>query len=156
MDGACVAETGPLTHVVNRQSDGQLAAVVPNSQLTVSTDVVDGPTVAVFHPVGGAQPKPPVVAAGDDHISDTGPVPVGQRHLGYCSGVIEPMRAGTSVQSGDQVSGGGDHDRVEPSRPVGSPGAERVFGGSGEVANMHATMLEVELQRLKATVTEEE
>ena len=30
--------------------------------------------------------------AGDDYISDTGPVPVGQGDFGYCRRVIEPMR----------------------------------------------------------------
>ena len=58
------------------------------------------------------------------------------------------MGAGASVEVGRWAPGWGEHDRVESSRPVGSPGAERVFGGRGEVADMHATMLEVELQRL--------
>ena len=66
------------------------------------------------------------------------------------------MAAGASVEVGDKVPGWGEHDRVEPSRPVGSPGAERVFGGGGEVADMHATMLQVGLQRLGVTVTEEQ
>ena len=34
------------------------------------------------------------LAAGDDHISDTGPVPVGQTHLRAGLGVIETMRHG--------------------------------------------------------------
>ena len=69
-------------------------------------DLGDGPAVAVFDPVGGGEPEPAVVRAGDDHISDTGPVPVGQRHLGCRRRVIEPMRAGTGVQFGDEVPGG--------------------------------------------------
>ena len=32
------------------------------------------------------EPESPVVAAGDDHISDTGPVSVGQGHLATASG----------------------------------------------------------------------
>src|SRR5215211_2536231 len=66
------------------------------------------------------------------------------------------MGAGASVEFGDEMSGGGEHDRVESCRPVGGPGVERVFGGSGEVTNMHATMLQVELQRLRAPLAERE
>ena len=59
------------------------------------------------------------------------------------------MRPGTAVEFGDEVPGGGEHDRVEPSRSVGSPSSERVFGGGGEVADMHAAVLKVELERLR-------
>ena len=116
----------------------------------------DGPAVAVLDPVGGGEAEPSVVAAGDDHISDARLVPVGQGHFRCGRGVVQAMGAGASVEVGDEVPGGGEHDRVEPSRSVGSPGPERVFGGSGEVADMHPTMLQVELQRLGVTVTEEE
>ena len=51
------------------------------------------------------------------------------------------MRAGTAVEFGDEVPGGGEHDRVEPGRSVGSPSAERILGGRGEVADMHATVI---------------
>jgi hypothetical protein len=54
------------------------------------------------------------------------------------------MGAGASVEVGDDFPGGGEHDRVEPSRPVGSPSAERIFSSSGEIADMHATMLRLE------------
>ena len=51
---------------------------MPYGQVTVFADMGDGPAVAVFDPVGGGEAKPSVVAAGDDHVSDTGPVTVGQ------------------------------------------------------------------------------
>ena len=107
VDGGGVAETGRLADIVGGESDGEAAAVVSDSQVAVSADMGDGPAVAVFDPVGGGEAESSVVAAGDDHISDTGPVPVGQRHLGCRRGVIEPMRAGTGVQFGDQVRGWG-------------------------------------------------
>ena len=86
--------------------------------------------------------------AGDDHISDAGPVPVGQRHLGCGRGVIETMRAGTAVEFGDQVPGGGEHDRVEPSRSVGNPSVERILSGGGQVADMNTAVIKVEVECL--------
>ena len=81
MDGGGVAETGRGAHIVNRQPDGQLAAVVPDREVTAPADAGDGPPVAVLDPVGGGESESAVVAAGDDHISDTGLVAVGQTHL---------------------------------------------------------------------------
>jgi hypothetical protein len=146
MDGGGVAETGRLADVVGGESDREVAAVVPDRQLTVPTDMGDGPTVPVFDPVGDGQPDPSVVAAGDDHISDTGRVPVGQRHLGYCRGVIETMRAGPAVELGDEIPGGGDHDRVEPSRSIGNPSREGILRSRGEVADMNTAVIKVELE----------
>ena len=124
VDGGGVAEAGRLADIVGRESDGELAAGVPDGQVALFADMGDGPAVAVLDPVGGGEAESAVVGAGDDHISDTGPVPVGQRHLGCRRGVIETMRAGTAVEFGDEVPGGGDHDRVEPSRSVGNPSAK--------------------------------
>ena len=70
--------------------------------------------------------------------------------------VIEPMRAGTSVQFGDQVPGGGDHDRVEPSRSVGNPSVERILGRGGHVADMNAAVIKVEVERLGVAFAEGE
>jgi hypothetical protein len=72
---------------------------VSHRQVTLFGDVGDGPAVPVFHPVGRGESEAAVVAAGDDHISDAAPVPVGQRHLGCGSGVIETMRPGTVVEA---------------------------------------------------------
>jgi hypothetical protein len=144
MDGAGVAETGRLADIVGGQADGEPAAGVPHGEPAVVAHCGDGPTVAVFDPVGGAEPESPVVAAGDDHVSDTGPVSVGQRHFGYCKRVIETMRAGTGVQFGDEVPGGGDHDRVESSVSVGNPSHEGILRGGGHVADMDTAVIKVE------------
>ena len=45
-------------------------------------DAGDGPPVAVLDPVGGGESESAVVGPGDDHISDTGLIAVGQTHLG--------------------------------------------------------------------------
>jgi hypothetical protein len=114
MDGAGIAETGRGRDVVGRQPDGQLAAVVPDGEVTAPADAGDGPAVAVFDPVGGGEAEPAVVAAGDDHISDAGLVAVGQRHLRY-QGVIKTMRPGTAVEFVDKLPSRGEHDRVKSS-----------------------------------------
>ena len=44
---------------------------MPHTQVTLLADVGDGSAVAVFDPVGGGEVESAVVAAGDDHISDT-------------------------------------------------------------------------------------
>jgi hypothetical protein len=101
-----------------------------------------------FDPVGGGEAESAVVAAGDDHVSDTGPVSVGQGQFGYCRRVIETMRAGTGVQLGDEVPGGGDHDRVEPSRSIGNPSAERILSRGGPIADMDPAVIKVEVECL--------
>ena len=107
----------------------------------------DGPAVAVLDPVGGGEAESAVVAAGDDHISDTGPVPVGQTHLRSGRGVIETMRPGTAVEFGDKLAGGGEHDRVESGRSVGDPSGEGILGGGGNVADMNTAVIKVEVER---------
>ena len=123
-----------------------MAAGVAHGQVALLADVGDGPAVAVLDPVGGGEAESAVVAAGDDHVSDAGPVSVGQGHLGCRSGVIETMRPGTAVEFGDQVPGGGDHDRVEPGRSVGNPSVERILGGGGDVADMNTAVIKVEVE----------
>ena len=82
VDGGGVAEPGGAADVVGGEPDGEPAAVVPDGQAAVLADVGDGPAVAVLDPVGGGESEAAVVAAGDDHIADTGLVAVGQAHLG--------------------------------------------------------------------------
>ena len=62
------------------------------------------------------------------------------------SGVIETMRPGTAVEFGDQVPGGGEHDRVKPRRPIGNPSAERILGRGGYVADMNTAVIKVEVE----------
>ena len=64
MDGGGIAETGRGAHIVTRQPDGQLAAVVPDREVTAPADAGDGPAVAVLHPVGGGESESAVVACG--------------------------------------------------------------------------------------------
>ena len=63
-------------------------------------------------------------------------------------GVIEAMVPGAAVEFGDQVPGGGEHDRVEPGRPVGNPSGEGILGGGGDVADMDTAVIKVEVERL--------
>ena len=63
-------------------------------------------------------------------------------------GVIETMRPGTAVELGDQVPGGGDHDRVEPSRSIGNPSVERILSRGGQVADMNTAVIKVEVECL--------
>jgi hypothetical protein len=58
------------------------------------------------------------------------------------------MRAGPAVEFGDEVPGWGDHDCVEPSRSVGSPSREGILRGGGEVADMNAAVIKVEVECL--------
>ncbi len=129
---------------------------MPDREVTAPADAGDGPPVAVLHPVGGGEAEAAVVAAGDDHISDTGLVPVGQTHLGCRLGVIKTMRPGTAVELGDQVPGGGEHDCVEPGRPVGNPSVERILGGGGYVADMNTAVIKVEVECLWVAFAEGE
>ena len=119
-------------------------------------DLGDSPAVAVFDPVGGGEAESSVVAAGDDHISDTGLVSVGQAHLAAGRVTAEAMITGSSVEFGDKFSGGGDHDRVESGRSVGHPRGERILGGGGNVADMDAAVIKVEVERLRVAVAERE
>ena len=75
-------------------------------------------------------------------------LPSAKRTSGCGWGVVQAMGSGAAVEFGDQVAGGGEHDRVEPSRSVGSPSAERILGGGGEVADMDAALIKVEVERL--------
>src|SRR5215217_6613758 len=58
------------------------------------------------------------------------------------------MRAGTGVEFGDEVPGGGDHDRIEPGRSIGNPRVERILCRGGEVAHVNAAVIKVEVECL--------
>ena len=64
------------------------------------------------------------------------------------------MRPGAAVQVGDEVPGGGEHDRVEPGRSVGNPSGEGILGGLGEVADMDPAAIEVEVEARRVAVAE--
>jgi hypothetical protein len=54
------------------------------------------------------------------------------------------------------VPGGGDHNRVEPSRSVGNPSIERILGGGGGVADMNPAVIKVEVERARVAFAEGE
>src|SRR5215218_1415236 len=62
-----------------RQRSGAIVCCAAPTVLV--TALGDGP-IAVSDPVGDGEAESAVVAAGDDHIPDTGLIPVGQSHLG--------------------------------------------------------------------------
>ena len=156
MDGGGVAETGRGVDVVGWQPDGAVAAGVPHGQVALFADVGDGPAVAVFDPVGDTESESAVVDPGDDHISDTGLIAVGQTHLRSGRGVIETMITGAAVEFGDKLAGGGEHDRVKSGRSVRNPSGERILGGGGDVADMNTTVIKVEVERRRFAFAEGE
>ena len=56
------------------------------------------------------------------------------------------MGAGASVEVGDEAPGWGEHDRVEPSRSVGNPSAERIVSRGCPITDMNTAVIKVELQ----------
>jgi hypothetical protein len=156
VDGGGVAETGRGSHIIARQPDGQLAARVSHSQVTVFADAADHPAVPVFHPIGGGEAEPAVVAAGDDHISDTRLIAVAQRHLDCHSGVVETMLPGAAVEISDEIAGRSDHDRVESNGSVGNPSGEGIIGDLGEIADMNTAVIKIELECLRFAFSEGE
>ena len=56
------------------------------------------------------------------------------------------MITGLAVEFGDKLSGGGDHDRVESGGSVGHPSSEGILGGGGNVADMNAAVIKVEVE----------
>jgi hypothetical protein len=56
--------------------------------------------------------------------------------------------AGSPVELRDQVAGGGEHDRIQSTAAVGSPGVEEVFGECGQVADVDPLPVQVEAQCL--------
>jgi hypothetical protein len=156
MDGGGVAKTGRRLNVVGGESDGQVAAGVSHGQVTVFSDVGDHPAVPVFHPIRGGEAEAPVVAAGDDHISDTRLIAISQRHSGSGNGVVEAMLPGTAVEFVDELSGGRDHDRVEPRRPIRNPSLERILGRGRDVADMNTAMINIKVERVRFTFSQSE
>src|SRR5215204_2920043 len=97
VDGGGVAKASRGSNVVGGEPCGEVAAVVSDDQVAAATYSSDDTAVSVFDPVVGREAESAVVGAGDDHISSTGPVPVGQGHLGHHLGVIKTMRPSTTV-----------------------------------------------------------
>jgi hypothetical protein len=131
VDGAGIAEAGGVLDVVGGQPDGEPAVVMSNSKVAVSADSGDGPAVAVFYPVVGAEAKSPVVAAGDDHVPGAGLVPVGQPDQCIRDVAVEAVVACAAVQLGHQFAGGGS---MIASSPAARSAAQAVNASSVVVA----------------------
>ena len=67
-----------MVEVCTWQPDGQLAAVVPDREVTAPADAGDGPPVAVLHPIRRRDAEPTVVGASDDDIADRRGQPVSE------------------------------------------------------------------------------
>jgi hypothetical protein len=154
MDGAGIAQTSRGAHIIERQPDGEVAAVVPDREVTAPADTGDGPPVAVLNPIGGGESESAVVAAGDDHISDTRLIAVGQPHHRIRHIPVEAVVSGATVEFGDKLAGGGEHDRVKSGRPVEGPGGEGILGGFGNVADVDAIVIEIEVECLRFAFAE--
>ena len=129
---------------------------MPDREVTAPADAGDGPPVAVLNPVGGGEAESAVVAAGDDHISDTGLVPVGQPHHRMRHIPVEAVVSGATVEFGDKLAGGGEHDGVKSGRSVGNPSGEGILGGFGDVADVDAIVIEIEVERRRFAFAEGE
>ena len=70
--------------------------------------------------------------------------------------VVEAMITGSAVEFGDKLAGGGEHDRVQSGCSVRNPSSEGILGGFGEVADMDATVIEVEVERRRVAFAEGE
>jgi hypothetical protein len=66
------------------------------------------------------------------------------------------MITGLSVEFVDKFSGGGDHDRVKSGGSVGHPGGEGFVGGGGNVADVNAAVIKVEVERRRFAFAEGE
>src|SRR3954447_19717369 len=64
------------------------------------------------------------------------------------------MLPGTAVEFGDKLAAGGDHDRVEPRRPIENPSAEPLLDRGCHVANMNTAVIKVEVECLRSAFAE--
>jgi hypothetical protein len=154
VDGGGVAQSGRGLNVVGGEPCGEVAAVVSDGQVAAATYSSDGPAVSVFDPVVGREAESAVVGAGDDHVADTGLVAVRQAHLAAGRVTAEAMITGLSVEFGDQVPSGGEHDRVESCGSVGNPSCEGILRGGGDIADMDTTVIKIELKPRRVAVAE--
>ena len=110
---------------------------------------LDGPAVAVLHPVRGAAAQPAVVAAGDHHIAGAGLIPVGQVDGCFRRAAADVFDVGALIELPGEFAGRGEHQRIQPGFAVGLPGAVQLVGGGGGVADVDASLVEVEAERFR-------
>ena len=117
-------------------------------------DVGDGPAVAVLDPVGGGGSSRRSLA----RVMITSPTLAwfpSSAHLPSDRVTVEATIAGAAVEFGDQLAGGGEHDRVKSGSLV-EPSSEGILGGLGKVADVDAIVIEVEVERCRFAVAEGE
>lgn len=146
VDGGGVAELDVLGDVVGRQGNPASGTGVGDVQAAVGARVDHLPAVTVLHEIGGAGPQATMVAAGEDGVPGAGGQPVGQPHLPARGCAVEALVAGAGVEFSDQLAGGGEHDRIQTTLPVGAPGGEHVGGHGGQVADVDTLLVEVEAE----------
>ena len=66
------------------------------------------------------------------------------------------MSASTPIEFGDELAGRREHDRVESCRSVNNPSVKGIRSGFGEVTDMDASVIEVEVERRRVTFAEGE
>jgi hypothetical protein len=118
-----------ISYIVGGQVDGAAGPAMLYPQPAVSINIQDGPTVAVFHPIGGRCAEPAIIPTGDDQLAGTSPVSIRQPDLQSRRGRrVQAVGASPLVELGDQVTRGGKHDRIQATAAVGLPGVEDVLG----------------------------
>ncbi len=151
--GGRVAEFGRGGDVVGGQDHAASAAGVEGAEATVGVmAVMVQRSPFLTQSVGHAEAA--VVGAGDDHVADRRGEAVGELHLASGRGAGEAVGAGAGVEFGDEVAGGGEHDRVQPGGAVGLPGVEDLVGDGGQVADVDALPVEVEAERFGLSVAQ--
>lgn len=119
-------------------------------------DACDVPAVAVLDPVAAAAAQCPVVVSGDDQLPGRCPVAVGQLDLAAGCGAVESEGAGVVVELGDEVAGGGEHDRVQTSLFVGRPRGQDLAGDGGGVGGVEPLGVGIERNRGWVAIAEGE
>jgi hypothetical protein len=93
---------------------------------------------------------------GNDQIADATPVAVGQLDLPPRIGAGEAVVPGALIEAADQLTGRGQHDRIEATVSVGLPGVENTVECGGLVADVDASPVQVEAERFGPAVADGE
>ena len=56
------------------------------------------------------------------------------------------MITGAAVEFGDKLAGRGEHDRIKSGSAVRKPSSEGILGGGGNVADVDAIVIEIEVE----------
>jgi hypothetical protein len=60
--------------------------------------------------------------------------------------VVEAVITGATVEFGDKLPGGGEHDGVKSGRSVEDPRGEGILSGLGNVTDVDAIVIEIEVE----------